>query len=299
MTWLIIGAKGQLGQALSTVLREKSVSFSAFGSNELDITNALDCLNQIIKVNPEVVINVAAWTDVDAAESDSIAAYAVNEIGAQNLAIAAKQVNAIFAHISTDYVFSGVASQPWLENAVRQPLSVYGKSKAAGEVAVLREYASKTYIFRTAWLYSQWGRNFAKTMTRLALFEHNEVKVVRDQVGQPTSAVDVANQIVTSIEQQLPFGIYHATNSGETSWYEFAQLIFNFSGGSVQRITPISSTDFVRPAQRPRYSVLGHDAWRNVGPSGRSVMPMREWRKALEESMPSIISEVQIAEGNI
>jgi dTDP-4-dehydrorhamnose reductase len=249
-------------------------------------------------LKPSVVINAAAWTDVDGAESDPEGAHAVNAEGALNLAVAAKAVGAVFASISTDYVFSGIGSVPWKESDLRAPVSVYGTTKAAGEVAVLDQYAERSYVFRTAWLYSEWGKNFAKTMVRLALSSDSEVKVVDDQIGQPTSALDLAEQIVSAIEAKLPFGIYHGTNSGQSSWFEFAQEIFRLSGDgvSVDRVVRTDSSSFVRPAKRPAYSVLGHYAWSAFGADGVSVSPMREWKTALSEVMPSIISAVK-AEG--
>ena len=171
-------------------------------------------------------------------------------------------------------------------------------TKAAGEVAVLSEYPEHSYIFRTAWLYSQWGKNFAKTMTRLALTGDGEVKVVDDQVGQPTSALDLAHQIVDTIEAKLPFGIYHGTNSGQGSWFDFAQEIFSLCGSEVAvgRVVRTDSSSFIRPAKRPAYSVLGQDSWKLVGTSGLTVSAMRDWRLALNEAMPGIILAVK-AEG--
>jgi dTDP-4-dehydrorhamnose reductase len=298
MTWLVVGGNGQLGRALSRVLGARGADFLAWGSTDLDIRSSSRTMELIGALKPSVVINAAAWTDVDGAESDPDGAHAVNAEGAFNLAVAAKAVGAIFAHVSTDYVFSGIGSVPWRESDLRAPVSAYGTSKAAGEVAVLAQYAERSYVFRTAWLYSEWGKNFAKTMVRLALNGEGEVKVVDDQIGQPTSALDLANQIVSAIEAKLPFGIYHGTNSGQASWFEFAQEIFRLCGGegSADRVVRTDSSSFVRPAKRPAYSVLGHDAWNAVGAGGVSVGPMRDWKIALSEVMPSIISAVK-AEG--
>ena len=293
MTWLVVGGYGQLGKAQSVVLGERGMDFRAWGSGDLDIRSATKCTELIGALKPSVIINAAAWTDVDGAESDPDGAHAVNAVGALNLAVAAKAVGAVFAHVSTDYVFSGVSDRPWSEDDLRAPVSMYGTTKAAGEVAVLSEYAERSYIFRTAWLYSPWGKNFAKTMVRLALTGDGEVKVVEDQVGQPTSAMDLAEQIVSSIEAQLPFGIYHGTNSGQASWFEFAQEIFSLCGASVERVVRTDSSSFIRPAKRPAYSVLGHDAWSVIGATGGSVEAMRDWKIALREAMPSIISAVK------
>jgi dTDP-4-dehydrorhamnose reductase len=294
MTWLVLGGNGQLGQALSVVLDERGMDFQAWGSENLDIRSALKCTDLIGELRPTVIINAAAWTDVDGAESDPDGAHAVNAEGPLNLAAAAKAVGAVFAHVSTDYVFSGVSDRPWQEDDLRSPVSVYGMTKAAGEVAVLNEYSEHSYIFRTAWLYSQWGKNFAKTMVRLALYGDGEVKVVDDQVGQPTSALDLAHQTVDTIEAKLPFGIYHGTNSGQGSWFDFAQETFSLCGSdvSIDRVVRTDSSSFVRPAKRPAYSVLGHDGWKSVGGSGVVVPEMRDWRLALRELMPSILEAV-------
>ena len=293
MTWLVVGANGQLGKALSVVLGERGISFRAWGSEDIDIRSALLTMQYISALKPAVIVNAAAWTDVDGAEGNADSAYAVNAEGALNLAIAAKAVGAVLAHVSTDYVFSGVGATPWKEDDLRAPVSVYGKSKAAGEVAVLSHYAEASYIFRTAWLYSQWGKNFAKTMTRLALLGESEVRVVDDQVGQPTSSLDLASQIIDTVVAKLPFGIYHATNSGQASWFEFAREIFGLAGASIDRVVRTDSSAFVRPATRPAYSVLGHDAWKAVGAGGVSVNSMRNWKLALHEEMPAITKAVQ------
>ena len=296
MTWLVVGANGQLGKALSVVLGERGITFRAWGSEDIDVRSALLTLQYISALKPGVIVNAAAWTDVDGAEGNADSAYAVNAEGALNLANAAKAVGAVFAHVSTDYVFSGVGATPWKEDDLRAPVSVYGKTKAAGEVAVLSHYAEASYIFRTAWLYSQWGKNFAKTMTRLALLGESEVRVVDDQVGQPTSSLDLASQIIDTVVAKLPFGIYHATNSGQASWFEFASEIFGLAGASIDRVVRTDSSAFARPARRPAYSVLGHDAWKAVGADGISLEPMRDWRLALTNAMPVIISAVK-AEG--
>lgn len=286
MTWLVVGGNGQLGKALSVVLGERGIDFRAWGSEDLDVRSAIKCADLIGALKPSVIINAAAWTDVDGAEADPDGAYLVNSTGALNLASAAKAVGAVFSHVSTDYVFSGVSNRPWQEGDFPTPASVYGTTKVAGEVAVLGEYAERSYIFRTAWLYSQWGKNFAKTMTRLALSSDGEVRVVDDQVGQPTSAMDLAEQIVDAVIAKSTFGVYHATNSGQASWCDFASEVFRLSSASVSRVVPVSSIEFVRPANRPAYSVLGHDGW-------REIEPMRDWRIALSDAMPVIVESVR------
>ena len=294
MTWVIAGGAGQLGKALTFILKERGIDFNSYGSADLDIRSTTNTKNVLAQMCPSVVINAAAWTDVDRAESEPDSTYSVNTEGALNLAIAAKAVGAVFAQISTDYVFSGTRSTPWQEGDLRDPASVYGASKAAGEVAVLSAYPEATYLFRTAWLYSPWGKNFAKTMTRLALKGKEQVRVVGDQIGQPTSALDLARQIIDAISIELPYGIYHGTNSGEASWFEFAQEIFRLSGGNVNRLVQIDSTEIARLANRPVYSVLGHEAWKLTGATGVTIPAMRNWLIALGEIMPEIISEIDM-----
>lgn len=291
MTWLITGGSGQLGQALSLVLNERKIDFVALGSKEIDIRSVGKTLVLVRALKPPVVVNAAAWTDVDAAESNVDAAHAVNAEGVRNLVLAAKEVDAVFVQVSTDYVFSGVGSSPWKEYDVREPISIYGKTKLAGENEVLASYPEKSYIFRTAWLYSRWGNNFAKTMTKLAIESKNVARVVNDQVGQPTFAIDLANQIVDSVVQKIPFGTYHSTNSHKASWFEFAQEIFKLVDADASRVIPVAASELSRPAKRPAYSVLGHDAW-----TATAVPAMRNWRIALAEAMPAIISAVK-AEG--
>ena len=294
MTWLIIGRNGQLGQSLTLALKERSIDFQATGSKELDIRFPEQTLTFINSVKPSVIVNAAAWTNVDEAESNFDAAFAVNALGVQNLAFAAKSLNAVFVQVSTDYVFSGLGSKPWIVDEECAPVTAYGKTKTAGEKETLENYSERSYVFRTAWLYSQWGKNFAKTMTRLALNqseEHKEVKVVSDQVGQPTFANDLANQIVDSVTSNLPFGIYHATNSGQVSWFDYAMEIFTFVNADTNRLIPIPSTEFPSKATRPIFSVLDHEKWATTG-----IPAMRNWRSALADAMPSIISAIKAEE---
>jgi dTDP-4-dehydrorhamnose reductase len=291
MTWLITGGSGQLGIAVSQELGVRGILFKAWGSKDLDITQGPIVQDLVSDLSPKVIVNCAAWTDVDGAETNELEAFRVNVNGAENLALAAKNCGAKLIHISTDYVFSGENKSPWKTGDVISPQSAYGRTKADGESRALEVYPENASIVRTAWLYSPWGKNFAKTMTRLALTGNVEVRVVNDQMGQPTAATDLAKQLIELVLSSSSPGVYHGTNSGEASWFEFAQEIFKLMGADVNRIGPISSSEYLRPAKRPTYSVLSHDSW-----SKTSVQPMRDWRIALEEAMPSIISAVK-AEG--
>jgi len=288
MKWLITGASGQLGLALQEELTQYGLDFIGANSSELDITKPLIVNQMVDLIKPSVIINAAAWTDVDGAESNESTAYSVNALGPQNLAIAASKAGARLVQISTDYVFSGVAPSPWNENAPHNPQSIYGSTKGEGENFVLTTLPSNSYVVRTAWLYSPQGKNFAKTMANLAMNSAGEVMVVNDQLGQPTYAGDLATQIVELVLSGAPVGIYHGTNSGQATWFEFAQEIFKSAGADVSRIIPVSTSENPRPAKRPAYSVLAHGAWGNT-----TVPLMRDWRIALTEAMPSIISAVK------
>jgi dTDP-4-dehydrorhamnose reductase len=291
MSWLITGGSGQLGIAVSQELGKRGILFDAWSSEDLNITQGPIVRDVIEKLAPTVIINCAAWTDVDGAETHELDASKVNTDGPEYLAVAAKQCKSKFIHISTDYVFSGESQKPWQIKDEINPQSAYGRTKALGESRVLATYPESSFVVRTAWLYSPWGKNFAKTMTKLALRGDGEVRVVNDQVGQPTSAMDLAKQLVELGLSTSPAGIYHGTNSGQATWFEFAQEIFKLSGADVGRVVPVSSSEYPRPAKRPSYSVLSHDAWAST-----SVKPMRDWRVALAEAMPAIISAVK-AEG--
>jgi dTDP-4-dehydrorhamnose reductase len=288
---LITGGSGQLGIAVSQELDKFGMAFNAWSSKDLDITRSSKVIEAIEKLSPTVIINCAAWTDVDGAESHEADASRVNSDGPENIALAAKLCNSKLIHVSTDYVFSGESQSPWQAGDEINPQSAYGRTKAEGESRVLAVYPEGSFVVRTAWLYSPWGKNFAKTMTKLALKGDGEVRVVNDQLGQPTSASDLAKQLVELGLSASPAGIYHGTNSGQTTWFEFAQEIFKLAGADVGRVTPVSSSEYQRPAKRPSFSVLSHDAWANT-----SVKPLRDWRIALAEAMPAIISAVKTEE---
>jgi dTDP-4-dehydrorhamnose reductase len=291
MSWMITGGSGQLGIAVSQELDKLGISFNACNSKDLDITQSSTVSDGVKKLSPSVIINCAAWTDVDGAESHELEASRVNSDGPEYLALAAKLSNSKLIHVSTDYVFSGEGQVPWQISDQINSQSVYGRTKAEGESRVLARYPENSFVVRTAWLYSPWGKNFAKTMTKIAIKGEGEIRVVNDQVGQPTSALDLANLLVQLGQSASPPGIYHGTNSGQATWFEFAQEIFKIAGAEVGRVTPVSSSEYPRPAKRPSYSVLSHDAWVST-----SVKPMPDWRIAIAEAMPAIISAVKAEE---
>lgn len=270
-SYLIAGAAGMLGQDLQQALSGRDVT--ALSRADLDVTD-LAAVRAAV-ASHDVVINASAYTKVDDAEEHEDDAFAVNATGVQNLAIAASESGARLVQVSTDYVFDGSATAPYDELAPRNPISAYGRTKAEGERLALAAHPDGTYIVRTAWTYGAGGPNFAKTMLRLAS-SHDTVSVVTDQLGQPTWTGDLARQIVELLDSDAAPGVYHATNAGEASWFEFTREIFLVCGLDPDRVKPTTSAQFVRPAPRPDYSVLGHDAWARAG-----LSPMRNWRAAL------------------
>jgi dTDP-4-dehydrorhamnose reductase len=284
-SWLVAGAGGMLGRDLVEVLGDRK--HTALSHAELDITDAAAVLGAVD--GHDIVVNAAAWTAVDDAESHEAAAFAVNALGAANLAAACAQTSARLVHVSTDYVFSGAfsgdATTPYPERAPMAPRSAYGRTKAAGEWAVRATLPEQAYVVRTAWLYGAHGGNFVKTMVRLA-GERETLDVVDDQRGQPTWSRDVAGQIVALVEADAPAGTYHATSAGETTWFGLARRIFELLGTDPERVRPTTSDRFPRPAPRPAYSVLGHDAWQAAG-----LAPIRDWRAALDQAFTLVRSE--------
>jgi dTDP-4-dehydrorhamnose reductase len=234
--------------------------------------------------DPDYVINCAAYTAVDEAENHEDDALAVNGIGPRLVADECRKAGAWLIHVSTDYVFDGSASTPYAEDAEPSPATAYGRTKLAGERAVQELLPDSHYLVRTAWLYGLEGSNFVKTMLRLEQ-ERDTVSVVTDQIGQPTYALDLAEHMGLLFDKHPPPGTYHGTNSGQVSWYDFAREIFRLAGADPDRVLPTTSAEFVRPAPRPAYSVLGHDRWADAG-----LPEMRPWLEALEAAFEDGIS---------
>ncbi|KRC60483.1 NAD(P)-dependent oxidoreductase [Agromyces sp. Root81] len=274
MRTLITGASGMLGRDLQRAFSDRDVT--ALDRNGLDVTDASAVLDAV--AGHDVVVNAAAYTRVDAAESDEDTAYAVNALGAKHLAQAASVHGARLVQVSTDYVFDGTSTTPYPEDAPLSPVSAYGRTKAAGEALALAENPGRTYVVRTAWLYGEHGPNFAATMLRLAS-ERESWNVVDDQIGQPTWSFDLARKIAELVGSGAPGGIFHGTSSGRTSWFGFAQEILRLAGLDPERISPIPSSSYPTPAPRPSFSVLGHDAWGRIG-----LAEMRDWRTAVAAS---------------
>jgi len=280
MRWIVVGAAGMLGQDVVAAAQAAGHKVVALTRAELDVTAAAACRDALD--GADVVVNGAAYTAVDAAEEHEADAFTVNAVGASNLARAAAAAGARLVHPSTDYVFAGDADAPYGEDAPVAPRSAYGRTKAAGEWAVLA--ASPDHlVLRTAWLYGAGGGNFPKTIVRVAR-ERGGVDVVDDQRGQPTWTHDVADLVVRLVAAEAPGGIYHATSSGDGTWFDFARAAVASTGLDPEIVRPTTSEAFVRPAPRPAYSVLGHDALRKAG-----VEPIGDWRRRWDEAAPSVL----------
>ena len=273
MKILITGSNGMLGHDLIDVLKNNHELILTTSKN-LDITNKEEVFTVIGDKNPDIIINSAAYTDVDGCEENQDTAFSVNGDGVKNLAFACKKFNCILVHISTDYVFNGENTRPWVEDDEIGPISVYGKSKLKGEESIL-EILDKYFIIRTAWLYGINGKNFPKTMLELAE-NHDEVKVVYDEVGTPTYTPDLVKAISKLINTDY-FGIYHITNSGSCSWCEFSKYIFEIAKKDI-KVIPVTASEFARAASRPHYSVLENKKWVENG-----FKPLRSYKDAIKE----------------
>ncbi|HDV8360442.1 dTDP-4-dehydrorhamnose reductase [Bacillus cereus] len=279
MKVLVTGAKGQLGQDVVSLLKEQTWEVFGFGREELNITDEKQVSEKVLLIQPDIIIHTAAYTQVDQAESDEEAAFKVNAEGTKYLAQAAEAVGAKFCYVSTDYVFDGTKDTPYKADDQTNPQTVYGKSKLVGE-QYTQEYCSKSYIVRTSWVFGLYGNNFVKTMLRLAE-ENKELGIVHDQVGSPTYTTDLARFII-SLVQTDKYGVYHGSNSGVCSWYEFAKEIFKQSNIEIV-INPLKTEDFPRPAARPKYSVLDKGMIEENG-----FESLQNWKEALKDFLKKL-----------
>ena len=268
MVVLVTGASGQLGQSLQFIAPNyPAIKFVFCDSKTLDITNETNCKEVFYKTKPNYCINTAAYTAVDKAESEPEKANLINVVGAKNIAATCKQFDTKLIHISTDFVFDGSNNSQYTETDLPNPKGVYGQTKLDGEKAI-QEVFPNYFIVRTSWVYSQFGNNFMKTMLRLSS-ERDVISVVDDQIGTPTNAVDLAEalvQIILTDNQQSTtdnFGIYHFSNEGQCSWYDFAAEIFRVNKISIN-LQPIPTTSYPTPAVRPAYSVLDKSKIKSV-----------------------------------
>lgn len=270
MKILILGAKGMLGHELEKAFAGEGYELTLWDREELDITDQAAVDRQVKELGPQVIINAAAYTAVDKAESEPELVYKINGYAVGNLAQAAKDTDALFVHFSTDYVFDGENHLGYKENySAKNPVTVYGKSKKLAE-QLIEDIAPRYFVIRTQWLFGASGKNFIETMLRLA-GEGQELKVVNDQFGSPTYAKDLAGRVREMMEENRPSGIYHVTNSGTASWYDFALEIFRQAGLSPV-VRPVKSEEFAAAAKRPTYSML----------INTKLPPLRSWQEGLK-----------------
>lgn len=282
MRWLVAGALGMLGQDLVARITRDGHSVIAVDRDDIDITDSASV--EAVVRDVDVVVNVAAYTAVDRAEEEEAAAFIVNAVGPEVLARRCSEIGARLVHISTDYVFEGEASEPYAEDELMAPKGAYGRTKAAGEWAV-RANASDYLIVRTSWLYGKHGNSFPATMRKLAE-SRDSLDVVTDEVGQPTWTVDLADLIVRLIDAKAPVGTYHGTSSGRTNWNTFAKAIMESIGKNPEMIHETTAAAFKRPAPRPHFSVLGHEALEAIG-----VAPIGDWRERWNEAAPVMFAD--------
>jgi dTDP-4-dehydrorhamnose reductase len=287
---LVFGAGGQVGRELMQRPTPQGLAILGLTRAQADIADHKAVEEAVQQHQPDIIVNAAAYTAVDKAESELDRAFAVNQTGPRNIAAAAQDIGAVLVHLSTDYVFDGRKTKAYVEDDPVAPVSVYGQSKAAGEREV-RKTISRHLILRTAWVYAAHGSNFLKTMVRLAR-ERKVVRVVADQYGAPTSAADLADAILTILprltERDAARGTFHLTNAGWTTWNGFAREIFiglTQSGHPAPRLEAITSTDYPAPAQRPVMSVL--DCQKILGAYG---IRLRLWQDAVKATLAALLA---------
>jgi dTDP-4-dehydrorhamnose reductase len=277
--WLITGSNGQLGTDLQRVLAATPDDVvRAVGADALDITDSAAVRAAIDEFAPDILVNAAAYTAVDAAERNEELSFRVNATGPAVLAAAMARHGGRLVHVSTDYVFAGDAARPYEVHDIPDPRSAYGRTKLAGELAVRELLPDNSYVVRTAWVYGASGANIVKTMARLSR-ERDTVSVVDDQRGSPTWSADLARGLVELARSGATPGIYHCTGAGDTTWFGFTQAIFEELGADPARVLPITTDEYPLAAPRPAYSVLSDTAWRAAG-----LTPMPAWRDALHRA---------------
>ncbi|WP_047414316.1 dTDP-4-dehydrorhamnose reductase [Cellulophaga sp. Hel_I_12] len=280
---LVTGANGQLGQCIKelSVSLDPDNTYLFKSSKDLDITNYQQVLAAFTLENFDFCINCAAYTNVDKAESDTQNAVNVNSTGAQNLATACNQTNTTLLHISTDFVFDGTKNSPYIETDKTAALSVYGNTKNVGETEIIKK-APKSYIIRTSWLYSEYGHNFMKTMIRFGS-EKDSLSVINDQTGTPTYAKDLAEVLIKIIQNKpIPYGIYHYSNEGTATWFDFAKAIFEITKSTIQ-LHPIATEAYPLPAKRPKYSVLNSSKIKTA-----LQLEIPAWRDSLKKAINAL-----------
>jgi len=273
-----------LGRDLVGVLQELKEPVIAATRRDLDITDRFSVRTAVSRYRPTAIVNCAAWTRFHEAEASEAEALLINGQGVNELASICGDRSIRLVHLSTDYVFDGTSCRPYAESAATGPINAYGRTKLAGEQAVLELLPDDGAIVRTAWLYGRHGTNFLRKMVRLERMRKT-VDVVDDQWGQPTWTVDLAQQIVALVRHGAS-GVFHGTSSGQATWYDFARMIFRLLGADPGRVRPVRSDQVAGGELRPRYTVLGHAAWREAG-----LTPIRHWATALEQSFSLLVDD--------
>jgi dTDP-4-dehydrorhamnose reductase len=286
--WFVIGAGGQLGQAIGKELSKRGVNFIALSSVQLDVRDYESVRKQILYFKPKVIVNCAGWTDVPGAEKNEELATILNAYAVENIIKTGSVVGSIVVHISSDYVFSGDKNQPYVEADPLNPINAYGRSKALGELLISKLDYSQIYVFRTAWLYSEFGKNFVKTILRKFLSHEYPLRIVNDQFGNPTSAAELAFQIVESVFMRIPFGTYHAVNTNCASWYDLSRFSFESLNLDTSNLLGIPSSDFELKVKRPINSCLDTSKWLLT-----QVPEMRNWEIALQDTIKNVYQAVE------
>lgn len=285
MKILVLGKNGQVGSDLTHLLEDRKIEHVGLDRNNLDLAKIDLIKNSLNSYEFDVLVNCAAYTKVDLAETEVELATKINALAVGEMAKVCKEKSAKFVHISTDYVFAGDKSTPYLETDKTDPQSVYGMSKLQGEELALN-LNDKTWVLRTAWVYGESGSNFPKTIAGL-LKQGKELDVVDDQIGAPTWSSSIAEAILNLIETSPDYGIFNCTNQGETSWFEFAQEIAKTLNLEVNKIKPAKSSNMNRPATRPNYSVLSNSKWVAAG-----LNPLPNWSEAWQKAQSLVLKNL-------
>lgn len=284
---LLIGGSGTLGSQVLIQLEKTGHDFAAPSSSEMDAQSKAALSEFANQFKPDLVINCAAWTNVDGAEAKYEEALMLNSGVIQNLIELSDELNFGIVHVSTDYVFDGESKTPYSESDRTNPINAYGKSKLQGEIKLQEKLKKDSFIIRTSWLYGPVGKNFVKIMIRKALRGEN-AQVVDDQFGSPTNALDLAAGIVTLMEGTFESGVYHFSNLGECSWFEFAQEIYRLVGADPDLVVRCKTSEIHQVTHRPKYSVLSKEKWIQSGVSTISC-----WQESLESSIASLVKEAR------
>lgn len=284
---LILGGSGMLGSSLIAECIVTKLPFEAPSSTSLDITNKKDLQSYISSHKPIAVVNCAAWTDVENSEIEFPRALKLNADAVFNIAIAAKSVGVPVVHISTDYVFDGTKKEPYSEHDLTNPINSYGASKLQGERILMDVYPENSYVIRTSWLYAATGKNFVKSILKKAL-AHQKIQVIQDQIGSPTNSRDLAQGIIALLNTKLEAGVYHFSNAGKISWYEFATKIYNLAGTDVGLVEPIAAHSYPSKVKRPDYSVLATEKWEKA-----EITQILQWEDSLTKVFPKVLETVR------